>query len=185
MLRTERSLAAPGGDRGKARSGGAEAGLHGRAEAPPHVRAALRFEGVVERGGANRGPEVDAWLGRLGLAPGQEWCGVFCAAALDEGGAHAPAVRSGLAHAYRTRRSIKASRYRQRGQDVPVGSLAVYKSRHVGIVTGGGPGYVTVISGNTSNPDGGPDGVFEKRRSLAPGSYFRPAFFTPVTYEAK
>ena len=35
------------------------------------------FVGVRETGGNNRGPEVEAWLARVGLPPGNAWCMAF------------------------------------------------------------------------------------------------------------
>jgi len=42
------------------------------------------FVGVQEVGGNNRGPEVEAWLHRVGLAPGNAWCMAFAWCCVDD-----------------------------------------------------------------------------------------------------
>jgi hypothetical protein len=42
------------------------------------------FIGVKEVGGNNRGPEVEAWLARVGLPPGNPWCMAFAWCCVDD-----------------------------------------------------------------------------------------------------
>ena len=42
------------------------------------------YVGVKESGGNNRGPEVEAWLHRVGLAPGNAWCMAFAWCCVDD-----------------------------------------------------------------------------------------------------
>lgn len=46
------------------------------------VMAALRWEGLTELGGTNRGPEIDLWLSACGVPPGNPWCAAFVSAML-------------------------------------------------------------------------------------------------------
>ena len=41
------------------------------------VSAALALVGVTEQGGDNHGPQVEAYLKEVSLAPGQPWCAAF------------------------------------------------------------------------------------------------------------
>jgi hypothetical protein len=45
---------------------------------------ARSFIGVREVGGNNRGPEVEAWLARVGLPPGNAWCMAFAWCCVDD-----------------------------------------------------------------------------------------------------
>jgi hypothetical protein len=45
---------------------------------------ARSFVGVRESGGNNRGPEVEAWLRRVGQPPGQAWCAAFAWCCVDD-----------------------------------------------------------------------------------------------------
>ena len=150
------------------------------------VARVLSQVGVSEEGGENRGPKVRRWLGELDLPAGVSWCGAFLAAQLDAAGVACPDVRSAWALDYDTEQSVPVEQYVRFGEAPPVGSLAVYRrgeGGHVGVVVESTPKWIETVSGNTSDPDGGPrDGVHRKRRSLAPASGFRPFAFTPVTY---
>ena len=50
------------------------------------VLGALRWLGVGETGGDNRGPEIDAWLAACGVQPGNPWCAAFYSALLRAAG---------------------------------------------------------------------------------------------------
>lgn len=41
------------------------------------LRVAMTQEGVIERGGPNKGPEVEKYLKTVGLGPGHPWCAAF------------------------------------------------------------------------------------------------------------
>jgi hypothetical protein len=147
-----------------------------------------RCEGLTETGGDNRGEPIwETWTRALGYTQPQPWCGISLAQKMDEAGVAYPEVRSGRAIRYKTSESLPASWFKRQRRCPPTGWLAVYP-HHVGVVTGcqwrQGRGWtVTTISGNTSNPKGGPrDGIFEKTRSMSAGSNFKPSWFTPVRY---
>ena len=154
----------------------------------PLVQAMRRCEGLTETGGDNRGEPIwETWTRALGYTSPQPWCGIAVATKTDEAGVTYPTVRSGKAIHYKTKESLPASWFKRQRECPPTGWLAVHP-HHVGVVTGcqwrRGRGWtVTTISGNTSNPTGGPrDGIFEKTRSMAAGSNFKPSWFTPVRY---
>lgn len=48
------------------------------------LEIARSYVGVTETGGNNRGPEVEAWLRRVGLAPGLPWCMAFAWCCVDD-----------------------------------------------------------------------------------------------------
>ncbi len=163
-----------------------------KSEHPAHLDTALAYVGVTERGGSNRGPEVDKWLAHVNLNPGYAWCAAFVSYVLDAAGASYPPTRSARSRDFFLNGSIKTRHFLQTNSLPPLGALAVYRhtryTGHVGIVSANLPPEGTsvprirAVSGNTSNPGGGPDGAFEKVRRLVPGGYMTPAAFTPVFY---
>lgn len=170
------------------------------------VGIAAGYVGTVEKGGANRGPEVEAFQRAVGIPPGSAWCAAFVGFVLSEaerqsGRRLVPAVRSGVATAYLGRESVRA-RDVLRGVERPqVGSLVIWRRGatwrgHVGFVLRDdnaevrGPAWYLrcgrTIEGNTSSGSVGSqadgDGVWERVRCIQPGSYFRIVAFTPVRY---
>jgi hypothetical protein len=137
------------------------------------LELALGNVGVTEVGGNNRGPEVEKWLGVIGLPPGQPWCLAFVQAMYEEAelmtGFASPLPKTG-----------KVIRFWSRCPDVwksqtpRPGSIFCRISKlddpdspgHCGFVVGGGAdGSITTVEGNTDEAgsrDG--DGVAKKIR---------------------
>lgn len=157
----------------------------------PHVDIAIRYVGVTEEGGNNRGSTVERFLAAANLAAGHPWCGAFVAYVLDQAKALLPSYRGGVARRYATSDAVPAARI-LRGECVPPGTLAIWQrgqtwQGHIEIVTDEwcGPSGRTV-GGNTSPNRGGSqhdgDGVWRKTRSIVPTNYFRITEFQPVAY---
>ncbi|MFN3597043.1 MAG: CHAP domain-containing protein [Rubricoccaceae bacterium] len=170
------------------------------------VGIAAGYVGTVEKGGANRGPEVEAFQRAVGIPPGSAWCAAFVGFILDEaerqsGRRLVPAVRSGVATRYVGRESVRARDVLRGASRPPVGSLVVWRRGatwrgHVGFVLRDdnasvrGPAWYLrcgrTIEGNTSSGSAGSqadgDGVWERVRCIQPGAYFRIVAFTPVRY---
>ena len=140
-----------------------------RAHPPLRVRAyhhAKQFVGVMERGGNNRGPEVEAIIREGGGIPGQAWCGWFVALCYKRAGSKAVSWHWGavrllfpLPKVYRTRQPRQ-------------GDLVRFTFDHVGMFErDNGDGTISTIEGNTgatgavSDSATGGDGVYRKRRS--------------------
>lgn len=168
-------------------------GLAGPYSHAPHLDTALTYVGTVEQPG-NRGPAVRRFMAAVGLPDGHPWCGGFTAYCLDAGGAASPAIRDGRSRMYVTEASASAAEIRRTGHCIERGALAVYRhSRYTGHVEivrqhrrdeSGNCGLrFEAVGGNVSNPEGGPDGVFVKQRSLSPTDYFSPKYLTAVSYE--
>ena len=144
------------------------------AEQPPWrqqlVLNALSFAGLEERGGENRGTEIDLWLAACGVSPGNPWCAAFVSAVLRGVGIDCAEARV-----------VKLT---ERFPDtaVPLPGDIGYWLRddgtgHCGIVTGVGPGgFVSMVEGNSG------DGVRVVTRGalkfLCPRGYGMPAVFS-------
>jgi hypothetical protein len=126
--------------------------------------------GVQERGGNNRGKEVEAYLASTGLGGGYPWCAAFTTWCLKNAGwnsslpTYAAYVPSWEAWAQTKGYLIPFSKAR-------TGDFVTYQfdndaeSDHIGVVTRRTPSHIHAIEGNTSNSnwaDG--DGVFERIR---------------------
>jgi len=176
------------------------------------VGIAAGYVGTDEKGGANRGPEVEAFQRAVGIPSGSAWCAAFVGFVLGEaerqsGRRVVPAVRIGVATAYLGRESVRAQDVLRGVARPPVGSLVVWRRGatwrgHVGFVLGdpgSSPGQARdvegagwsgrcgrTIEGNTSSGSAGSqadgDGVWERVRCIQPGAYFRIVAFTPVRY---
>lgn len=143
----------------------------------------------VQETADNSGPKVERYLASVGLGAGYPWCAAFVSYVLDAAHATRPSVRSARSLDFVTRRSLDATDV-LRGTARPApGALAVYRrgdaGGHIGIVTRWKQDCGETISGNTSaarTPYAGRDGegVYQKRRCIRPGSYFRLTHFTPT-----
>ena len=126
------------------------------------LELALGQLGVRERGGANRGPQVDEYLRSVGLEPGQPWCAAFVywcfAAAARSRGFVNPVPKTGS-----TLRLWMLSEPVCRDSNPRPGLVYVLDhgggQGHAGIVTGvTGDGGMTEVSGNTFDDHGGREG---------------------------
>lgn len=48
------------------------------------LAGAERYHGVREHGGNNRGPQVERWLARVHLEPGDPWCAAFVCSVVED-----------------------------------------------------------------------------------------------------
>jgi hypothetical protein len=180
----------------------------GQEAVPLHLAIARSYVGTVEEGGHNRGEAVERFQRAVGIPPGSPWCAAFAGYVLDaaerrSGRSVRPAVRSGVASEYiggpaRPFESVQAREVLRGVAHPPVGSLVVWRRGdtwrgHIGFVDrskaaqGGWRGPCgDTIEGNTSAGAGGSQsdggGVWQRRRCISQGSYFRIVAFTPVTY---
>jgi hypothetical protein len=129
--------------------------------------------------GSNTGPEVDAYLASVGLAPGLYWCAAFLywcfqSAAQDLGKAN-PLIKTGgcLDHWNRTKgkKILAAAAVDNPGLLLP-GQIFIIShgggSGHTGLVERVEGGFIDTIEGN-SNPEGSSNGigVFRLQRKIA------------------
>lgn len=135
---------------------------------------------VRERGGNNRGREVEAIIRKNGGKPGEAWCGDFVAACYLDAGSKAvtrawAAVRSlGRITGMRVMSGIRSAR---------AGDIIVFSFDHTGLIVGycnasgrvmarGAATHIRTIEGNTgasgarSDSVAGGDGVHERIRDI-------------------
>jgi hypothetical protein len=152
------------------------------------IENATSYIGTVEIGN-NAGPEVEAFLKSVGRRKGDSWCAAFVRYILDLSNAEYPTVRSGLAQAYITKKSIPAKHIAKGYKKVEPGWLVIWKKGntfkgHIGFVTSWGKISGSTIEGNTSSgikgsqADG--DGVYARKRSITDVFSFRIVYFTPT-----
>jgi hypothetical protein len=154
----------------------------------PHVDTALTYVGTVERG-ENRGPEVERFLSAVDLGPGHPWCAAFDSYCMQAAGATGPPIDA-RSRMLITERSVMRPAVRSalsRGREVlQRGMLTVHRYTryrgHAGILVGQDGRALRTIEGNTSGPNGQPEGVWRKRRRLVGSNYLAPVAFTPVSY---
>lgn len=155
---------------------------------PPQLVIAARYVGTVERGGYNRGKDIDEWNRYAGAPVGSSYCASFVSWCLGQARVRSPRIRTAWARNFIQRgRSVSA-------QDVLIGK---YKPKPGDIVVwirerGGHVGYVAAwdrrsgatIEANTSSGVRGSqangDGVYRRQRMIQPFSAFRIVAFTPV-----
>ena len=159
---------------------------------PKHLAIALHYEGEEEVS-YNSSPFIDHVLRKMKIPQKSSYCAAFVAFCLDSAQVKQPTIRSGMAQAYITKKSISASKVLRGEVTIPTGSIIIWKrgttaSGHVGFTTlpwKGVEGYT--IEANTSSgiigsQDNG-DGIFQRRRTIHPGDAFRITHFTIVSYE--
>jgi len=129
--------------------------------------------GVREKGGNNRGPDVEAYLANVSLPPGEPWCCAFAVMAIQEGAgflgvpARIPVTGSCL-HLWE--RSVNARKMSPKVGDVYVLQHSP-NTGHVGIVeslSDDGLRVAAEISGNTFEDRGGRAGDCVARHAGAP-----------------
>ena len=183
--------------------GGAVAGQSvDRGEQPGHLTKALSFVGTVERGGSNRGPEVNAFLRSVGLGPGYSWCAAFTTYCLrnptsgpprDVTDSRGRSVLGAGATRHLQGRGTTRARDVLRGVYRPEpGELVVWRrgsgwQGHIGFFVVDDNAAVRgeqwygrcgwTVEGNTSSGVRGSqsdgDGVYRRLRCIEPGSYFK------------
>jgi len=141
---------------------------------------ACSYEGVREQGGANRGPEVEAFLAAVGLPPGNAWCAafaVFCLKrAAKELGMASPASSTGkVARLWR-----RAPEWARAVTPPPYPSIFVHLANpedpeskgHTGFVLGVTGTHAITIEGNTSQAGSREgDGVYRQKRPTVGSTY--------------
>lgn len=157
-----------------------------------HLEIALQYEGHEEVS-YNSSPFIDHVLRKMKIPQKSSYCAAFVAFCLDSAQVKQPTVRSGMAQAYITKKSISASKVLRGEVTIPTGSIVIWKRGttpygHAGFTTlpwKGVEGYT--IEANTSSGLRGSqyngDGIYQRRRSIQPGAAFRITHFTLVTYE--
>lgn len=127
---------------------------------------ASRLVGIMEKGGNNRGPEVEKIIREGGGLPGQAWCGWFLAAVYRRAGSVAVTWQWGAVRLWLPLPGIRRTSTPRRGDPVR------FNFDHIGMfVRDLGTGYIETIEGNTgasgarSDSTTGGDGVYRKSRS--------------------
>ena len=143
------------------------------------LKVATSQEGIREKGGPNRGKEVEAYLARLGLDGGHSWCQAFVYWSFDEAakglGAVNPVVRTAGVLDHWVRSPIETRVYTRAAFDDPrlirPGAIFVIDhgsgKGHSGLVTRVLAGEIGTVEGNTNargSREG--DGVYEKTRTI-------------------
>ncbi len=146
------------------------------------LKVALSQKGVREKGGANRGPEVEGYLERAGKDPtgGFSWCQAFVYWCFDESAKALnvanPAIKTAGVLNHWARSPTDARVYARAAFDDPrlihPGAIFIVDhgsgKGHTGIVTRVLAGEIGTIEGNTNtrgSREG--DGVYEKTRTIA------------------
>lgn len=156
---------------------------------PAHLDTALAYAGVTEAS-ANRGPEIERFLANVGLRGGNPYCAAFVSYSLDAASVAAPSVRSALASDFILPTSIRSLDVLRGAVAPPSGSIIVWRKGntifgHAGLVIEWDGASGRTIEANTSSGvhgnqrDG--EGIYERDRTIQPGSYFRITNFTVVT----
>lgn len=162
-------------------------GLRREATGIAYVDTALRYIGIPEQGGNNRGFWVEQMQKTVKISKGSNWCAAFVRWVLDKSGTYFP-VRSGVAKKYIMDDAIDALEVFAGYVKVPPGALTIWGIKgdwrgHIGINYNwsGISGYV--IEGNTSggNSNDG-DRVAMKHRKIQPYNHFRIEKFQPVKH---
>lgn len=151
------------------------------------LKIARGFIGVKEEWGTNRGYWVNRFLLSAKSKPGNQWCAAFVSFCLDSARVQSLTVRSALARSYVRKHSVKATRVISENMEIPAGSILVWRRGntmfgHVGFVVEWRGKSGTTIEGNTSSGIRGSqndgDGVYMRKRTINPYSYFRITDFT-------
>jgi hypothetical protein len=151
------------------------------------LKIARGFVGVKEDLGNNRGHWVNRFLLSAKSKPGNQWCAAFVAFCLDSARVKSLLTRSALARSYVRPNSVKATRVISENMVIPPGSILIWRRGntmfgHVGFVVEWRGKSGTTVEGNTSSGlkgsqnDG--DGVYMRKRTINPYSYFRITDFT-------
>ncbi|WP_103021455.1 CHAP domain-containing protein [Salinibacter altiplanensis] len=158
---------------------------------PAVVDVALQEVGVTETPpGTNEGPRIEAYMEAVGLPDGYPWCAGAVRWMMDQAETDRPTVRSAGATDYVTGASIEATDVLRGAEPVPAGALAIWRrgdtwKGHIGVVQRWRKQCGRTVEGNTSPGEAGPqrdgDGVWNRRRCIRPGSYFRIVAFTPTS----
>jgi len=139
---------------------------------------AQRDIGVREKGGANLGPEVEAYLAFLGLAPGNPWCAAFVYACFEKAvkkyGLANPLVKTGsvMSHFRRAPAVVHVPDAQiEEGKLAPGMIFGIDHGGdrgHTGLVLAVRENEIDTIEGNTNlagSREG--DGVYQKKRKLS------------------
>lgn len=161
------------------------------------VKHAKKYLHVREKTGRNDAPEIDRMLAYLGLPKGLSWCAAFVIfgykEAADELRVKQPWPRYGrvamlwetckrnpLKYHAITTEEVRLGIVRLQPGDLPVWANGTIRNRdfngHIGLVVSQlSPLKIKTIEGNTSSGDKGSqrdgNGVFERTRAIAPGSF--------------
>ncbi len=129
-------------------------------------KEAARLVGVMEKGGNNRGPEVEKIIRGGGGQVGDPWCGWFLAYVYARAGSTSVVWQWGSVRLWLPLTGIRRTSTPRRGDPVR------FSFDHIGMfVRDLGTGYIETIEGNTgatgarSDSTTGGDGVYRKSRS--------------------
>lgn len=135
---------------------------------------AERYVGVREHGGRNRGPQIERWLAKVHLDPGQPWCAAFVCSMLDEAAAGLK-MPNPLPMVGSVAKLWSRSPEHMRSGRVSRGAVFVhFKDKqnrhghgHCGFVLGVDGNHAMTVEGNTDDAGGRDgDGVWYSRRPL-------------------
>lgn len=157
---------------------------------PPQILAFEKYIGTKEIGN-NAGfsnKEFEKGLKSVGWRKGQPYCAYAVSFILNIVKATYPQIRSGLARAFITKKSILAKDVAKGYKQVPAGWLVIWRNGntykgHIGIVKSWKGNEGTTIEANTSELAGSQrdgDGVWKKQRKIVDHSQFRIDYFTRV-----
>lgn len=119
------------------------------------AREAHRRIGILEEGGANRGPEIDEWLKEAGCPPGLPWCAAFVSKCFRLAGAAVPPLGNGTGPASCDEwvRWAKAHGLWRPKEAPDIGYAVIYgkgeDAQHIGVVVRRQP-LLCAVEGNTS-----------------------------------
>lgn len=131
-------------------------------------------------------------LAYVGLKPPSPYCAAAVSAWIGWAGVDYPKIKTGLASNFITKKSIPASKVLVGLVKVPPGTIVIWRRGdtifgHVGLVRSEWSGKDgETIEANTSSgirgsqSDG--DGIYNRKRSIAPDNPFRITHFTLVSY---
>lgn len=126
---------------------------------------AVKYIGVMEQGGNNRGPAVEKLIAEGGGRAGDSWCGWFMAAVYKKAGSKSVVWQWGAVRLLYPLVGIKRVKTPERGD------LVRFKFDHVGMFVDDHGQEIETIEGNTgatgavSDSKTGGDGVYRKVRS--------------------
>lgn len=154
------------------------------------IDTARHYIYVRELTGKNDGKEVEMFQKYAHIRKGDPWCAAFVTYCLTVCAVNEPAIRTGLARNFMTKKSIPARQVLEGRAKVPNATIIIWAhgngiSGHAGLnERQTAKNAFWTIQGNTGAGSGSKkwegDGVYEKNASIQPGSNFRIIGFTVV-----
>lgn len=156
----------------------------------PQLDTAYFYVGLKEQTGRNDGYHIEKFLKCVGRNKGDSWCAAFVSYCLEVNKIGEPAIRSGLARAFKKSKYVIDARDVYMGiQTIEAGDLVGWEKGstiygHIGFVIMWNKSQGYTIEGNTSSGSKGSqsdgDGVYIRYRIIEPMNYFRIKWFVRV-----